>query len=225
MLSFSENLKRYRKEAGISQEELAAHMGITAQAVSKWECGLSYPDITLIIPLSELFGITADELLRGIGTAKETGKSEALSEPAKEAEPVSADSLENNHILKDDDTLRVVQCLGRRILSADEINTGVCIDLTLPKTEIPYNIDIMGSVTIDGSFTGNINAGGDVTCDCVNGDIKAGCDVTCDGVNGNVTAGCDVTCDEVGGNVAAGCDVTCDEVHGRVTAGGSVNIG
>ena len=48
---------------GITQEKLAEHLCISYQAVSKWECGLSSPDLSIIVSLTKLFGISADELL------------------------------------------------------------------------------------------------------------------------------------------------------------------
>lgn len=52
-----------RKEKHLTQKELAAQLNITDKAVSKWERGLSMPDITLLIPLSEALGVTVTELL------------------------------------------------------------------------------------------------------------------------------------------------------------------
>lgn len=53
----------YRKEKGMTQEELAGKLGVTAQAVSKWENEVACPDIQLLVPLAKVFGVTTDELL------------------------------------------------------------------------------------------------------------------------------------------------------------------
>ena len=52
-----------RKEKGLTQKELAEKLFVSDKAVSKWECGLSMPDITLLVPLSKIFDITVTELL------------------------------------------------------------------------------------------------------------------------------------------------------------------
>lgn len=54
-----------RKRLDLTQDQLAEKMNVSAQAVSKWENDLSCPDITLLAPLADLFGITVDQLLRG----------------------------------------------------------------------------------------------------------------------------------------------------------------
>lgn len=56
---------QYRKERGMTQEELASMLGVSAQAVSKWENDASCPDIALLPQLCSVLGITADELLTG----------------------------------------------------------------------------------------------------------------------------------------------------------------
>lgn len=58
---FSENLKRLRKEKGITQEQLAEAVGVTAQAVSKWEQG-SYPDASLLPAAADCLGVRIDAL-------------------------------------------------------------------------------------------------------------------------------------------------------------------
>jgi len=60
----------YRKKLGLTQDKLAEAMGVTAQAVSKWENDQSCPDITMLPKLAALFSITTDELL-GVAPAKE----------------------------------------------------------------------------------------------------------------------------------------------------------
>lgn len=60
-----ELLKIQRKKAGLTQEQLANQLFITRQSVSKWETGLTYPDIDNLFALSDLYDISLDELLRG----------------------------------------------------------------------------------------------------------------------------------------------------------------
>lgn len=61
---FAEKLKSERKLRDWSQEELAEKLYVSRQSVSKWENGQNYPSIEIIIKVSDLFGITIDELLR-----------------------------------------------------------------------------------------------------------------------------------------------------------------
>jgi len=58
-------IAEYRRAKGITQDQLAEYMGVSSQAVSKWENDLSCPDITLLPKLADYFGITIDKLLRG----------------------------------------------------------------------------------------------------------------------------------------------------------------
>ena len=54
-----------RRQKGLTQEELASHMGVSPQAVSKWENDQTCPDISALPKLAQLFGVTVDELLSG----------------------------------------------------------------------------------------------------------------------------------------------------------------
>lgn len=56
-------IKKYRKNKGLTQEEMAARLGVTAPAVNKWERGNTLPDVALLAPIARLLGITTDELL------------------------------------------------------------------------------------------------------------------------------------------------------------------
>ena len=62
-MSFSELLKKCRKQQGMSQAELASKLGVTQQAVGKWESGKSSPDPTTVAKIAELLNTTADFLL------------------------------------------------------------------------------------------------------------------------------------------------------------------
>ena len=59
-----------RKERNLSQRELAEYLHITDKAVSKWERGISFPDITILIPLSEALNVSLYDLLTG-GSCRE----------------------------------------------------------------------------------------------------------------------------------------------------------
>lgn len=61
---FADKLINLRKKAGMSQEELADKLGVSRQSVSKWESAQSIPDISKIIELSQIFGVSTDYLLK-----------------------------------------------------------------------------------------------------------------------------------------------------------------
>lgn len=69
MLYLPENLKKYRIIKDLTQEEVAEFLGITAQSVSKWERGESYPDITFLPALANIFETSVD-LLIGMDTIR-----------------------------------------------------------------------------------------------------------------------------------------------------------
>lgn len=64
-MNMAERIQHLRKSRGFSQEELADRVGVSRQAVSKWESGQSMPDLEKVISMSELFGVTTDYILRG----------------------------------------------------------------------------------------------------------------------------------------------------------------
>jgi len=63
--SLGRRISELRKKKGITQDQLAEEMGVSSQAVSKWENDISCPDIGLLPQLADYFGITLDELMRG----------------------------------------------------------------------------------------------------------------------------------------------------------------
>lgn len=60
----SERIYRFRRKSGLSQEQLAEKVGVSRQAVSKWESGTSTPELEKLLALSECFQITLDELVK-----------------------------------------------------------------------------------------------------------------------------------------------------------------
>ena len=62
-MNFGKIIYDLRKKKGITQEEMAAELGVTAAAVSKWEKGLSVPDADALVRIAELYEVTVGELL------------------------------------------------------------------------------------------------------------------------------------------------------------------
>ena len=69
MESIGNNIKKIRKQLGLTQEELAMHVGVTPQAVSRWENGTGMPDISLVVPLAKTLRVSTDSLF-GINEEK-----------------------------------------------------------------------------------------------------------------------------------------------------------
>lgn len=61
--TFGQRFQRLRKNAGLTQEDVATKLNITAQAVSKWENDVSAPDISVLVELSDILNVTLNELL------------------------------------------------------------------------------------------------------------------------------------------------------------------
>lgn len=65
MLAISEQLKKYRTERGITQEELSEKLFVSRQAISKWEKGEANPDLENVVKLATIFEVSLDELVIG----------------------------------------------------------------------------------------------------------------------------------------------------------------
>ena len=83
---FGAYIAENRKRLGMTQTQLAARLHVTDKAVSKWERGLSYPDVTLLEPLAEALSVSIDALLRCRMPADE-GKEQTMTEE-RSSEPI-----------------------------------------------------------------------------------------------------------------------------------------
>jgi transcriptional regulator with XRE-family HTH domain len=112
---------KFRKAKAMTQEELASMLGVSSQAVSKWENAASCPDISLLPELCKVLGITTDELL--------TGKSDEVKMvPAEQRKPL--DQL----------TLRV------KVDSAAGDKIRVNLPMSLVKVGMEMGVDLSGSI-------------------------------------------------------------------------------
>lgn len=82
-LLLGENIRKKRLECNLTQEEMATHLGISAQSVSKWERGDGYPDIEMLPSLAHYFNTDIDELL-GMSVAERNEKYEAVNKQWEE---------------------------------------------------------------------------------------------------------------------------------------------
>ena len=62
-MNLADNLKRIRKDNNLSQEQLAEKLGVSRQSVSKWESGLSYPEMDKVLQICQLFNLNINELI------------------------------------------------------------------------------------------------------------------------------------------------------------------
>ena len=188
----------YRKKLNITQEALAGQLGVTNQAVSKWEADQCCPDISLLPKMADIFEISLDELFD------------------REFQASSAPALP----WADDGTLRAVLFVGRQLVSGHPAAQEIQFQYEGPALNVTSELSI-----ICDDVQGSVTAGASVTCDDVHGNVQAASHVTCDCVDGDVSAGADVNCDEVAGNVQAGRDVRCGHLEGNAIAGNGVYVG
>lgn len=169
----------YRKKLGITQETLAQKLGVTNQAVSKWESEQCCPDVMLLPKIADIFEITLDALF-----GREISVSGKLP-------------------WEDNDTLRVVLFVGHQMVDDHPASREITFQYEGPALNVQSDF----SINCD-KVQGNVTAGGNVNCDDVLGNVQAGGNVNCDDVTGSVAAGCNVTCDVIKGHVNAGRNVT-----------------
>lgn len=194
------NILKYRKKNGFSQEELAQKLGVTFQAVSKWENAKAAPDIAFLPVMADIFGCYIDELF-----SREV-KTEIHYDHCPEFP------------WADDTVIRGVVCEGRKILQcaqiADRFTFEIIGDAKSVQSEcsIEVNGNVSGGcaavtgISVSGSVSGGCNSGADLV---VGGPVSGGCntggDVTVGGpLSGGCNAGGDITC---GGNLSG--DVSC----------------
>lgn len=78
-MNISDRIQSQRKAKGITQEQLADAVGVSRQAVSKWEAEQSVPDLERVVAMAEYFDVTTDYLLRGIEPAPKKGSGSRVS--------------------------------------------------------------------------------------------------------------------------------------------------
>ena len=212
-------IQHYRKQKGLTQEQLAGLLNISNQAVSKWELDQSCPDIQLLPQLADLFEVTLDTLF-----GREHSAPTLMDVPWEDDGQLRA-VLFIGHTLQTHSHLQANNAKSRVEFHYDGPALSVISDFSV----CCENCTIYGSVhaadgVCCGNVSGSVHAGDGVQCGDVGGDVQAGDSVACGSVGGNVLAGDGVTCGDVGGNVRAGGSIHCAAIHGDAHANDLIHI-
>ena len=117
--TFGQRFSRLRKQRGLTQEELGEKVGLSGQAVSKWENDASMPDVSLLVELSEILGVSLDELL---------GKQQPITRVVPEGERKDVNDL----VLK----IRVDSSDGDKVtvnLPMGLVKVGIAMGMSTPQ--------------------------------------------------------------------------------------------
>lgn len=235
---FGQRIAALRKSRKMTQEALAQQLGITNQAVSKWESDQCCPDIMQLPALADIFEISMDALF---------GRQEPVLPENGEQEPVT---VIGELPWEDNDDLHAVCFIGHKLVRYQDIPSlggkrerfsysFSCLgfDKSGPRGNEPVQLHYTGNVgniysdyavyCAESAIAGNVQAGDGVVCTEVGGEVRAGDSVTCVGVRGNVIAGDSVSCTgSIGGNAQAGDDIHCEGmIGGNASAGGDLECG
>ena len=194
----AQNIYKYRKQNELTQDELAQKLGVTFQAISKWENARSAPDITFLPLLADIFGCSIDDLFSRSNTPR-CAISEDISSPP----------------WQDDMVLRGVIFYGKKILKIeDNLTDKFTFELT-SVSEIQLNgVHSECNISIDGDVHGNCFSGMNINVE--GGDIYGNCNsgvcINLEGgdINGNCTS---VSINIEGGDLNGNCistNIECD---------------
>ena len=238
------NLAIFRKQRHLTQEQLANELGLTFQAISKWENGLSCPDISLLPQLAEIFGVTIDDLFREQTeesvqetTAEEPSAAEKKEEEKAEEKKPDRMTLEISG--EDKDVRKMLKDLGVRLepeinslnQAADELLQNLFDSkhepVTLPDLSeerpvsdgpaegLPWEDDgIYRAVLFKGRMLVCTSPEGKGTVGSSNMDLDQ-----------SILSCFSVSCGDVDGNVSAAGNVSCGDVGGNASASGNLNCG
>lgn len=93
--SIGKTIKKLRKERNLTQEELAELLNVTAQAVSKWENETGMPDISQVLPLASVFGVSTDVLFGSVGRNEQEEVQKIIDDLHRKRKTLEIDELED----------------------------------------------------------------------------------------------------------------------------------
>ena len=139
-IEIADRLVKLRKKYGYSQEELADKLGLSRQAVSKWERAEASPDTDNLICLAKLYGVSLDELL-----ATEEDIDTIVNEQVKDNEEIKEEKKEDRVTINDDGVV-LLSKKGKKVTINDDGVTCYNADGTVKKHEFDVPMAVIGAV-------------------------------------------------------------------------------
>ncbi len=187
-MSIGKNIKQLRRQKQVTQEQMADYLGISYQAVSKWECGSNTPDITLLPKIAEFFGISIDTL---------------FGYKAPDVDMLDGVIEANEEIIKDDDVVRIVLLKGKKIIDSSDLGGADSKPFEVSFRDDISNLEVYGNIITHGDVIGgNVNVAGSFTAY----DDVSGCNIDCKSfIQHGGSAGCNIECNLYEQNGDANC--------------------
>ena len=155
-MNIGNNIKALRQAHNITQEQTAEKLGVSSQAVSKWETNANTPDIALLPKIADVFGVSIDALF-----------SDNI-----------ADYSEIHSFMEDDDVIRIVQLRGRKVLKVSSALSpnDPPIEIAFPhdcndKTQY-FKVEVFGHIIADSSINGDVICHQNIQSSIINGDVR-----------------------------------------------------
>lgn len=160
-MNIGSNIKTPRTKNNISQEKLADYLGVSFQAVSKWENNFNLPDITFLPEIAKFFHVSIDGL---------------FSDNVLEFQDMFED-------IKDDNVIRIVQLQGKKIIKAEALESqgNSTFEVAFPRncndSSQYFKVEVFGNILCDSSINGDVVCHGRIDSHVINGDIHSEGDI------------------------------------------------
>ena len=187
-MNIGNNIKILRTQRKMTQEQLADHLGVTYQAVSKWETGANTPDIALLPGIAATFGVSIDTLFS--------------------RQPLLPDAICD---IPDDNIIRIIQLRGRHPIRVDKALSPDCppIEIAFPRNcndQTQYfKVEVQGHLVADGSINGDVICHQSIQCSDINGCVRCEGSISAHAINTHTDLHCSLIRD---------CHrITCRDIH------------
>lgn len=204
MMNIGNNIKQLRQRKKLTQEKLAEKLGVSYQAVSKWENNANTPDISLLPQIANLFGVSIDTL---------------FSDNIMDYSDIQS-------YMKDDDVIRIVQMQGTKILKVSSAfsQDAPPIEIAFPhdcndRTQY-FKVEVYGHIIADSSINGDVVCHQTIQSGVINGDVKSKGNIKVNELNGQKIICNDISdcykiqagTIECSGNISAA-NLICDKIN------------
>ncbi len=203
-MNIGNNIKQLRQQKKLTQDWVAEKLGVSYQAVSKWENNANTPDIALLPEIANLFGVSIDALF-----------SDNIM-----------DYSDIHSFMKDDDVIRIVQMRGTKILkvsstfSQDEPPIEIAFPHDCNDRTQYFKVEVYGHIIADSSINGDVVCHQTIQSGAINGDVKSKGNIKVNELNGQKIICNDISdcykiqagTIECSGNISA-VNLACDKIN------------